>query len=92
MLFVCVNLLFLLIPLIQLNLCHSIDVSLVEDDNEDVAVDADVAAVVAKDDIREGSDGVRDVLDDVATDDCARVDDGLPAADDGNDVSLILLC
>ena len=70
----------------------SIDVS-VKDDSEDVAVD--VAAVVAEDDDdddrREGSDGVRDVSDDVATDDCARVDDVLPAADDGNDV-LILLC
>ena len=68
----------------------SIDVSLVQDDSEDVAVDVDVAAVVAEDDIRE-SDGVRDVSDDAATDDCARVDDVLPASDDGNDV-LILLC
>ena len=68
----------------------SIDFSLVEDDSEDVAVNVDVAAVVAEDDIRE-SDGVRDVSDDAATDDCARVDDVLPASDDGNDV-LILLC
>ena len=68
----------------------SIDVTL-KDDSEDVAVD--VAAVVAEDnDRREGSDGVvRDVSDDAGTDNCARVDDVLPAADDGNDV-LILLC
>jgi hypothetical protein len=68
----------------------SIDVSL-KDDSEDVAVD--VAAVVAEDDDddrREGSDGVRDVSDDVATDDWARVDDVLPAADDGNDVLILL--
>ena len=68
-----------------------VDVSLIEDNSEDVALDA--AVVVAKDDIlREGSDGVvRDASDDAATDNCARVDDVLPAADDGNDV-LILLC
>ena len=66
-----------------------VDVSLIEDDSEDVALD--VAVVVAEDDIlREGS-GVCDVSDDAATDDCARVDDVLPPADDGNDV-LILLC
>ena len=54
----------------------SIDVSLVEVASEDVAVDVDVAAVVAEDDIRDGgSDGVCDVSDDIATDDCAHVDD-----------------
>ena len=54
----------------------SIDVSLVEDDSEYEAVDVDVAAVVAEDDIRDGgSDGVCDVSDDIATDDCAHVDD-----------------